>query len=180
MMAVDSYFKINKSWEDETEYTDSNSCCRALDYDDYEAVYGCVHDEFEDLNDRQKAYSLNGRYPEKMVVLYECKHMGDKDRHHPDYNKPFEIEAICKRCHYARHYEQRQDTFKNWNMKTKRSLMDSSIHSDIRSADQSLSRNSLSIAKAAKLSTPLTQSSDKQTEAVPTFTSQSESFRCTA
>jgi len=42
------------------------------------------------------------KYPEKIKILRECPHKNKKrDRHHPDYSKPFEVELLCRPCHYV-------------------------------------------------------------------------------
>lgn len=47
------------------------------------------------------ARQLCDKYPERVIVLRECKCAGKKERHHPDYSKPFEIELLCKAHHNA-------------------------------------------------------------------------------
>jgi len=110
-LAVDSYFKTNRKWDDKPQYDDMNAIDQTLGYEDYDLLHGCSHDEFEDLSPRDQAYRLNQQHPENIVILFDCKHIGDKHRHHPNYNKPFEVEVLCVKCHQSRHYIQRRDTF---------------------------------------------------------------------
>jgi len=52
------------------------------------------------------AYELLKKYPDKMIVLYECpcKSNGrQKARHHPRYSKPFEVLLLCSACHRKEH-----------------------------------------------------------------------------
>lgn len=72
----------------------------AVSFDEHELYHGFKRDE---LVDKQKVYYLNKKYPEKIIVLCECEHNSKKQNHHPDYNNPFEIEKLCKHCHYLRH-----------------------------------------------------------------------------
>ena len=104
---VDRYFKINRTWDGRPQYDNMNSIFEALDYDDFEAIYGLEDGEYELSSPRNDIYRLNKAHPENLIVLFSCNHSGRKVRHHPDYSKPFEIELICERCHYARHYAQR-------------------------------------------------------------------------
>lgn len=33
----------------------------------------------------------------------ECGEVGQIDAHHPDYDRPLDVEFLCKQCHYERH-----------------------------------------------------------------------------
>lgn len=48
-------------------------------------------------------YSKVFNHPEKLIILRECECDKPKIKHHPDYNKPFEIELLCKSCHWKEH-----------------------------------------------------------------------------
>ena len=41
--------------------------------------------------------------PDAFIILGECSHTGKKVKHHPDYDKPFEIELLCIKCHTRHH-----------------------------------------------------------------------------
>ena len=84
---------------------------KAISFEEYDLYYGYGENESLSLLDRTKAYQLNNSYPEKIVILTECKHGGKKERHHPDYDKPFEVELLCKSCHFSRHRDLLDDTF---------------------------------------------------------------------
>jgi len=45
------------------------------------------------------AHYLANRYPERINILCECPHAGKKQKHHPDYDKAYEIQLLCHKCH---------------------------------------------------------------------------------
>jgi hypothetical protein len=100
-ISVDTYFKINKGCGSDEQYTDMNSFCRTLQYDDFELLYGCNDDDALWLN-RSQVYYLNKKYPEKIKIIFMCEHKGKKEKYHPDYNKPFEVEVLCRHCRFLR------------------------------------------------------------------------------
>ncbi len=51
------------------------------------------------MNAQCMAHYLANRYPEKLIILYECTHEGKKHKHHADYSKPHEVELLCSECH---------------------------------------------------------------------------------
>ena len=60
--------------------------------------------------EKVKARGLAYRYPEKLVITFECKcKYGSmkKENHHPDYSKPFEVQRLCKVCHNRIHSRER-------------------------------------------------------------------------
>ena len=54
------------------------------------------------MNKMETAHYLANRYPEKLIILFQCSHDGEKQKHHPSYEKPFEVELLCPKCHGAR------------------------------------------------------------------------------
>ena len=54
--------------------------------------------------EKQKAKYLAGRYPERLIIKGECScDVKKKQKHHPDYSKPFEVVMLCSNCHGAQH-----------------------------------------------------------------------------
>lgn len=50
------------------------------------------------------ANSLCRLYPERVVIIGECKCLTPKKiKHHPCYKTPFTIELLCRHCHVAEH-----------------------------------------------------------------------------
>jgi hypothetical protein len=49
------------------------------------------------------AKRLNQQFPSRIIKLKECSCDSKKINHHPDYDKPFEIEALCYSCHRFEH-----------------------------------------------------------------------------
>ena len=39
----------------------------------------------------------------KLIILCACNHDGKKMKHHPDYDKPLEVELLCYKCHFRKH-----------------------------------------------------------------------------
>jgi len=62
---------------------------------------------------KQEAYRIMYRNPEKIIVEYECEHEGPKQRHHYDYDKPFNIHLLCLSCHGATRKSSPEGPFKN-------------------------------------------------------------------
>jgi len=54
------------------------------------------------MNAQIIAHSLANRHSKKLVILYECEHKEKKQKHHPDYDKPYEVELLCCKCHGKR------------------------------------------------------------------------------
>ncbi len=51
-------------------------------------------------NKQRHAHSLIQQHPENIVILFECEHDSQKkERHHPNYDKPYEVEMLCRSCH---------------------------------------------------------------------------------
>ena len=59
---------------------------------------------------QNKANSLVSRFPDRVVILYECNCNNDeKEKHHPDYFFPYFICKLCKKCHKAEHRRMRKN-----------------------------------------------------------------------
>jgi transcriptional regulator with XRE-family HTH domain len=40
------------------------------------------------------------KHPERVIITRECEHIDQKkERHHPDYLRPYHIELLCVSCH---------------------------------------------------------------------------------
>lgn len=65
------------------------------------------------MNKKLTAHYLANRYPKRLIILFTCEHDGKKYKHHPDYNKPFEVEILCSKCHGQRPREYSCNATKN-------------------------------------------------------------------
>jgi len=53
---------------------------------------------------KARVYQIMRRNPEKIIILRECSCKTQrKIKHHPDYEKPFEVELLCFSCHWKAH-----------------------------------------------------------------------------
>ena len=53
---------------------------------------------------RIKACKIMNEHPDKIKILKECLcEERKKIKHHPNYNKPFEVELLCYSCHWEAH-----------------------------------------------------------------------------
>lgn len=55
------------------------------------------------LLEMNKVKSIVQQNSDKLIVLKECNCNRKKIRHHPNYNKPLEIELLCRQCHWKEH-----------------------------------------------------------------------------
>ena len=67
-----------------------------------------THNPYDPVKDHDSyriyACKLMNQYPEKINVLKKCGCEGKrKIKHHPNYNKPFEVELLCYGCHWKAH-----------------------------------------------------------------------------
>jgi len=55
---------------------------------------------------------INATHSEERTILFDCSHItyekenrkpGSVCYHHPDYNKPFEVHRLCRKCHSTLH-----------------------------------------------------------------------------
>jgi hypothetical protein len=61
------------------------------------------------------AQTLANDYPGRLVVLSECSHDKEKIKHHRDYDKPYEVDLVCRRCHCALHGKKNNGrTLRDW------------------------------------------------------------------
>lgn len=51
------------------------------------------------MNEKLAAHQLVKKYPEKVIIEYECEHQGRKVHHHYDYSKPLNVHLLCGSCH---------------------------------------------------------------------------------
>lgn len=57
---------------------------------------------------KKQAYALCRNYPYKIIIISECFCKDTKKvKHHPDYNKPFEVTLLCVKCHGSKHWNLR-------------------------------------------------------------------------
>jgi hypothetical protein len=110
-IAVDIFIRNNKNG-----YTDCNernsAITEKISWFDFENYYGLEYGDYTELSQNHyDVYELNRKYPDKIVILKECEHKGKKQKHHPDYDKPFEIEILCKKCHFLKHKDRALEVF---------------------------------------------------------------------
>lgn len=55
------------------------------------------------LVERQKIYDAVHRHPEMRIIEKTCNCPGAKEMHHYDYQKPFNVYALCRNCHLKEH-----------------------------------------------------------------------------
>ena len=63
------------------------------------------------INNREKRRAHDAIYknPLKIVILAECKHTTtDKELHHPNYDKPYEVIKLCRKCHKRLHRQTKE------------------------------------------------------------------------
>jgi len=72
----------------------------------------------------ERSHRIMNSHPEKIKILNECDcRIAKKVKHHPDYDKPFEVELLCFGCHWKAHEEMNpgfntKDEDGNWHFRT--------------------------------------------------------------
>lgn len=126
ILPVDIYFNDSHT-SDTNEVSEVNAIASVISFEEFDDLYGIQDGEIL-TGGRYPTYKEMNKHLNELVVLFECPHHTTytKHRHHPDYNKPLEIELLCRRCHQSRHKILRRDTFGSFNL-SKRSLADKSV-----------------------------------------------------
>jgi hypothetical protein len=83
--------------------------CRSSDHQEYYKKYKSeiIKRDFmwnKSNPEKSKARALANSYPNLLVIKGECScDVEKKQKHHPDYSKPFEVVILCASCHAAEH-----------------------------------------------------------------------------
>jgi hypothetical protein len=109
LLPVDTYIKKEKYIEEET-YIDMKAKCSAITEEEYDDMYGFKNGDLTNLGRRDDVYNSMKKHKESIIVLYECSHDDGrtKHRHHPNYDKPLEVELLCTHCHHEKHKRERR------------------------------------------------------------------------
>ena len=89
--------------------------CRKCDKEVGQATY-CEDHRWTKRNKKAvQAHMKIHRHPERIMILFECSCDNPrKHYHHPDYDKPYEVERLCPKCHFGRHKAWREEDYRNW------------------------------------------------------------------
>jgi hypothetical protein len=94
------------------EYDD---CIPSLSLEEADEMYGIGEKDFERgfsiilpqtsfAQDRHDIVNLMNYHKEKVNIMGECECSSEKKvRHHPDYNKPYDVIKLCPKCHGKEH-----------------------------------------------------------------------------
>jgi len=61
--------------------------------------------------ERFKANRMAQKYPHLLRILSECPHLGEKEKHHPDYSKWRQVHLLCHACHVDIHKKLRHEKY---------------------------------------------------------------------
>jgi len=81
---------------------------KVVDIKRWWCLYCKHHNTYDPFTERadyiKKCRDIMNRNPEKIVILKKCEcKTKRKIKHHPNYERPFEVELLCFSCHWAAH-----------------------------------------------------------------------------